>query len=207
MHAVICEDLWKSYRLRRPVGLKGMLLGGVPRDTRFSRHWALSGVNFIVTRGQALGVIGPNGSGKTTLLALLLGAIRPDRGRAILNGRAASLLELGAGFQGHLTGRENVYLYGSILGMTLEEIRARFDRIAEFSEMEASLDRPLRRYSAGMIASRVVLPLPLGPITPSAWPRLTMKLTPESAQWRAKRVSRGTPPNSMPLRPTGRRTR
>jgi ABC-type polysaccharide/polyol phosphate transport system ATPase subunit len=129
-----------------------MLLGGMPRDTRFARHWALSGVNFIVTRGQALGVIGPNGSGKTTLLAILLGAIPPDRGRAVLNGRAASLLELGAGFQGHLTGRENVYLYGSILGMTLEEIRARFDRIVEFSEMEASLDRPLRRYSAGMIA-------------------------------------------------------
>jgi ABC-type polysaccharide/polyol phosphate transport system ATPase subunit len=151
-HAVVCEDLWKSYRLRRPVGLRGMLLGGVPRDTRFARHWALSGVNFIVTRGQALGVIGPNGSGKTTLLAILLGAIQPDRGRAVLNGRTASLLELGTGFQGHLTGRENVYLYGSILGMTLAEIRSRYDRIAEFSEMEASLDRPLRRYSAGMIA-------------------------------------------------------
>jgi ABC-type polysaccharide/polyol phosphate transport system ATPase subunit len=151
-HAVVCEDLWKSYRLRRPVGLRGMLLGGVPRDTRFARHWALSGVNFIVTRGQALGVIGPNGSGKTTLLALLLGAVQADRGRATLDGRAASLLELGAGFQGHLTGRENVYLYGSILGMTLAEIRSRYERIAEFSEMEASLDRPLRRYSAGMIA-------------------------------------------------------
>jgi ABC-type polysaccharide/polyol phosphate transport system ATPase subunit len=129
-----------------------MLLGGVPRDTRFARHWALSGVNFIVTRGQALGVIGPNGSGKTTLLAILLGAVQADRGRATLNGRAASLLELGAGFQGHLTGRENVYLYGSILGMTLAEIRSRYGRIAAFSEMEASLDRPLRRYSAGMIA-------------------------------------------------------
>jgi ABC-type polysaccharide/polyol phosphate transport system ATPase subunit len=151
-HAVVCEDLWKAYRLRRSVGLRGALLGGVPRDTRFARHWALSGVNFIVTRGQALGVIGPNGSGKTTLLATLLGAILPDRGRATLDGRPASLLELGAGFQGHLTGRENVYLYGSVLGMTLEEIRERFDRIAQFSEMEASLDRPLRRYSAGMIA-------------------------------------------------------
>jgi ABC-type polysaccharide/polyol phosphate transport system ATPase subunit/glycosyltransferase involved in cell wall biosynthesis len=151
-HAVVCEDLWKSYRQRRPVGLRGRLLGGVPRDTRFARHWALSGVNFIVTRGQALGVIGPNGSGKTTLLAILLGAILPDRGRAALNGRTASLLELGAGFQGHLTGRENVYLYGSILGMTLDEIRSRYGRIAEFSEMGASLDRPLRRYSAGMIA-------------------------------------------------------
>jgi len=151
-HAVVCENLWKSYRIRRPVGLRGMLLGGVPRDTRFARHWALAGVNFVVTRGQALGVIGPNGSGKTTLLAILLGAVQADRGRASLNGRAASLLELGAGFQGHLTGRENVYLYGSILGMTLTEIRERFDRIAEFSEMEASLDRPLRKYSAGMIA-------------------------------------------------------
>jgi len=151
-HAVACENVWKSYRVRRPVGLRGMLLGGVPRDTRFARHWALSGVNFIVTRGQALGVIGPNGSGKTTLLAILLGAVQADRGRASLNGRAASLLELGAGFQGHLTGRENVYLYGSILGMTLAEIRSRFDRIAGFSEMGASLDRPLRRYSAGMIA-------------------------------------------------------
>ena len=151
-HAVVCENVWKSYRMRRPVGLRGLLLGGAPRDTRFARHWALSGVNFIVTRGQALGVIGPNGSGKTTLLAILLGAVQADRGRASLNGRAASLLELGAGFQGHLTGRENVYLYGSVLGMTLAEIRSRFDRIAEFSEMEASLDRPLRRYSAGMIA-------------------------------------------------------
>lgn len=151
-HAVVCEDLCKSYRVRRPVALRGMLLGGVPRDTRFARHWALSRVNFIVTRGQALGVIGPNGSGKTTLLSILLGAVQPDRGRASINGRAASLLELGAGFQGHLTGRENVYLYGSVLGMTLKEIRERFDRIAEFSEMEGSLDRPLRRYSAGMIA-------------------------------------------------------
>jgi len=151
-HAVVCEDLWKSYRVRRPMALRGMLLGGVPRDTRFARHWALSGVNFIVTRGQALGVIGPNGSGKTTLLSILLGAVQPDRGRASISGRAASLLELGAGFQAHLTGRENVFLYGSTLGMTLKEIRERFDRIVEFSEMEGSLDRPLRRYSAGMIA-------------------------------------------------------
>jgi ABC-type polysaccharide/polyol phosphate transport system ATPase subunit len=151
-HAVVCRDLWKSYRVRRPVGLRGMLFGGVPRDTRFARHWALSNINFIVTRGQALGVIGPNGSGKTTLLSILLGAVQADRGHVSLEGRVASLLELGAGFQGHLSGRENIYLYGSILGMTLREIRERFDRIAEFSEMEGSLDRPLRKFSAGMIA-------------------------------------------------------
>jgi ABC-type polysaccharide/polyol phosphate transport system ATPase subunit len=151
-HTVVCEDLWKSYRVRRPPALRGMMLGGVARDTRFARRWALSGVNLIVTRGQALGVIGPNGSGKTTLLAILLGTVQPDRGRARISGRAASLLETGAGFQAHLTGRENVFLYGSMLGMTLREIRSRFDRIAEFSELEGSLDLPLRRYSAGMIA-------------------------------------------------------
>ena len=88
-HAVLCRDLWKSYRVRRPVGLRGMLFGGVPRDTRFARHWALSGVNFIATRGQALGVIGPNGSGKTTLLSILLGAVLADRGHVNLDGRVA----------------------------------------------------------------------------------------------------------------------
>jgi ABC-type polysaccharide/polyol phosphate transport system ATPase subunit len=151
-YAVVCEDLWKSYRARRPAAPAGTLLGGAPPDRRFARRWALSSVSIIVTRGQALGVIGPHGSGKTTLLSLLLGAVQPDRGRVSINGRVASLLELGAGFQGHLTGRENIYLYGSMLGMTLKEIRDRFDRIAGFSEMEESLDRPLRRYSAGMIA-------------------------------------------------------
>lgn len=151
-YAVVCDDLWKSYRARRPAGLGGLMFGGAPRDTRFARQWALSGVNLSVTRGRALGVIGPHGSGKTTLLSILLGAIQPDRGRIAVNGRAGSLLELGAGFQGHLTGRENIFLYGSILGMPLKEIHARFARIVEFSEMEGSLDRPVRRYSAGMVA-------------------------------------------------------
>ncbi len=150
--AVVCDDLWKSYRARRPAGLSGLMLGGAPRDTRFARQWALSGVNCSVSRGRSLGVIGPHGSGKTTLLSILLGAMQPDRGRIAVNGRLASLLELGAGFQGHLTGRENVFLYGSMLGMSLREIHALYARIAQFSEMEGSLDRPLRRYSAGMVA-------------------------------------------------------
>lgn len=151
--AVICEDLWKSYRVRQPTGLRSLLMrGGAARDTRFARQWALSGVNLGVSRGQALGVIGANGSGKTTLLSILLGAMRADRGKVRIDGRVAPLLELGAGFQGHLTGRENIFLYGSILGMMLREVRDRFDRIVEFSEMEDSLDRPLRLYSAGMVA-------------------------------------------------------
>lgn len=150
--AVVCEDVWKSYGIRRPVELKAALLGGVPRDTRFARQWALASASVSVPRGRALGVIGPNGSGKTTLLSILLGSVQANRGRVNLEGRVASLLELGAGFQAHLTGRENVFLYGSALGMTLAEVRERFDRIVEFSEVERALDRPLRTYSAGMIA-------------------------------------------------------
>jgi ABC-type polysaccharide/polyol phosphate transport system ATPase subunit len=150
--AVVCEDVWKTYGTRRPSALKAALLGGALRDTPFARRWALSGVGFDLERGRALGVSGPNGSGKTTLLSVLLGTVPASRGRISLEGRAAPLLELGAGFQGHLTGRENVFLYGSTLGMTLGEIRRNFERIVEFSEIDRALDRPLRTYSAGMIA-------------------------------------------------------
>jgi len=136
--AIRCKGLWKSYRARP--------------EMPHARRWALRGVELEVPRGRALGVIGPGGSGKTTLLSTLLGVAPPDRGEVSIDGRPASLLELGAGFRGHLSGRENVFLYGAVLGMTIAEMRSRMDRIAEFAEIEGSLDRPLRKYSAGMIA-------------------------------------------------------
>jgi len=152
-HAVMCEGLWKTYQRHRPVGVKSLLLGaGPPADTRFAREWALSDVGFQVARGRSFGVIGANGSGKTTLLSILLGTVQEDRGSVGLNGNVASLLELGAGFHGDLTGRENVVLYGSILGMRLAEIRRCFEEIAGFSELESAIEQPLRTYSAGMIA-------------------------------------------------------
>jgi ABC-type polysaccharide/polyol phosphate transport system ATPase subunit len=152
-HAVMCEGLWKTYQRHRPVGVKTLLLGAdPPADTRFAREWALAEVGFAVPRGRSFGVIGANGSGKTTLLSILLGTVQADRGRIGLSGHVASLLELGAGFHGDLTGRENVVLYGSILGMRLAEIRRRFEAIAEFSELERAIEQPLRTYSAGMIA-------------------------------------------------------
>jgi len=152
-HAVLCEGLWKTYQRHRPVGVKSLLLGaGPPMDTHFAREWALSDVGFQVPRGRSFGVIGANGSGKTTLLSILLGTVQEDRGRVGLKGNVASLLELGAGFHGDLTGRENVFLYGSILGMRLAEIRRRFEDIAGFSELEGAMDQTLRTYSAGMIA-------------------------------------------------------
>jgi len=138
MPALRCAGLWKSYR-------------GRP-EMRNARRWALRGVDLEVPRGRALGVIGPGGSGKTTLLSVLLGAVPADRGEVRIDGRPASLLELGAGFQGHLTGRENIFLYGAVIGMSMRDIRGRIDAIAEWAEMQGSLDRPLRKYSAGMIA-------------------------------------------------------
>ena len=151
--AVMCEGLWKTYQRHRPVGVKTLLLGAdPPADTRFAREWALAEVGFAVPPGRSFGVIGANGSGKTTLLSILLGTVQEDRGRVALGGKVASLIELGAGFHGDLTGRENAVLYGSILGMRLAEIRDQYERIAEFSELEGAIEHPLRTYSAGMIA-------------------------------------------------------
>jgi ABC-type polysaccharide/polyol phosphate transport system ATPase subunit len=150
---VVCEDLWKSYHRHRPMGIKALLVGSAqPSETRFAREWALSGVSFGVARGQAFGVIGHNGSGKTTLLSVLLGTVPADRGAARCAGRVASLLELGAGFHGDLTGEENVFLHGAILGMSLAEIRRSLPAIVEFSELGEAVASPLRTYSAGMMA-------------------------------------------------------
>ena len=150
--AVECAGIWKSYVDAPRVGVKSLLLGrGTVRESRYSRHWALQDVSFSVAPGTGFGVLGHNGSGKTTLLSLLLGTMQADRGSIVMRGRVASLIELGAGFHPELTGRDNVFLYGSILGMRLREIRARYDWIVEFSELEDAVEAPIRTYSAGMI--------------------------------------------------------
>src|SRR5437764_3779871 len=112
--------------------------------------WALDGVSFEVEQGEVVGIIGRNGAGKTTLLKILSRITEPTRGYADVTGRVGSLLEVGTGFHPELTGRENVYLYGSILGMSRPEIRRRFDEIAAFAELERFLDTPVKRYSSGM---------------------------------------------------------
>ncbi|HET7129090.1 MAG TPA: ABC transporter ATP-binding protein [Gaiellaceae bacterium] len=112
--------------------------------------WALDDVSFEVEEGEAIGFIGRNGAGKTTLLKLLSRITRPTRGRADVYGRVGSLLEVGTGFHGELTGRENIFLNGAILGLTKRDIRGRFDEIVAFAEVERFLDTPVKQYSSGM---------------------------------------------------------
>ncbi|MDI1354698.1 MAG: ABC transporter ATP-binding protein [bacterium] len=112
--------------------------------------WALTEITFEINKGDRIGIIGRNGAGKSTLLKILSRIVKPTTGRIEFEGRVASLLEVGTGFHGDLTGRENIYLNGSILGMTKREIDAKFDEIVAFSEIETFLDTPVKKYSSGM---------------------------------------------------------
>jgi len=115
------------------------------------RFYALKDVSFRIAQGENVAIVGANGAGKSTLLGLALGLAEPDNGRVEISGRIAGLLELGAGFHGDLTGRENVFLNASLLGFSKRETEGIFDRVLEFSEIADFIDEPLRTFSAGMI--------------------------------------------------------
>jgi lipopolysaccharide transport system ATP-binding protein len=155
--AISVMGLSKSYLLGRttprPTTLREALLERVrPRASGGSpsTFWALRDVSFEVGRGEVLGIIGRNGAGKSTLLKILSRITEPTDGEVRLNGRVGSLLEVGTGFHPELTGRENIFLNGAILGMRRREIRAQFDAIVEFAEVERFIDTPVKRYSSGM---------------------------------------------------------
>jgi lipopolysaccharide transport system ATP-binding protein len=149
--AIRVENLGKRYRIGRKRA--DTLMDALPR--LFSRNeqdhlWALKDVSFEVKRGEVVGIIGRNGAGKSTLLKILSRITEPTEGRAVLHGRVGSLLEVGTGFHPDLTGRENIYFNGSILGMRKREIDRKFDEIVAFAEVEPFLDTPVKHYSSGM---------------------------------------------------------
>ena len=158
--AIKAEGLSKEYRIgqyRAAYGtLRDSLMAGAKRLGTGHLHeppetiWAVRDVSFEAREGEVLGVIGPNGAGKSTLLKILTRITAPTKGRAEIRGRVGSLLEVGTGFHPELTGRENIYLNGSILGMKRGEINRNFDAIVEFSGVEKFIDTPVKRYSSGM---------------------------------------------------------
>ncbi len=123
---------------------------GSEDGVRGNTVWALKDVSFQVKRGDVMGIVGRNGAGKTTLLKILSRITEPTQGRAVLKGRVGSLLEVGTGFHPELTGRENIFLNGAVLGMSRREIKRKFDQIVEFAEVEKFIDTPVKRYSTGM---------------------------------------------------------
>lgn len=146
------QGLGKAYPIyRRPEDrLKQLLWGG--RRRFYEEFWAVRNVDLAVRRGETLAIVGPNGSGKTTLLQMICGTLRPTEGKVKLRGRVAAMLALGSGFNSEFTGRENVQVGASVLGLSAEETAARFDAIAAFADIGAFMDQPLRRYSSGMHA-------------------------------------------------------
>jgi ABC-2 type transport system ATP-binding protein len=149
--AILIDHVSKKFRIHHEKNqyLKTTLLKG--HRARFDEFWAVDDVTFDIPKGSTFGIIGSNGSGKSTLLKCLAGILSPDAGTLTINGRLSALLELGAGFHPEMSGRENIFLNGAILGMTNKEIEYRFDDIVDFAGLGTFIDTPVKNFSSGMV--------------------------------------------------------
>lgn len=156
--AIVIADVAKCYqiyarpqdRLRQAVLPRLRRLAGLPPGRYFNEFWALCDISFRIDRGETVAIIGKNGSGKSTLLQVICGTLTPTRGEVAVQGRVAALLELGSGFNPEFTGRENVYLNGSVLGLSRREVDERFEAIVAFADIGEFIDQPVKTYSSGM---------------------------------------------------------
>lgn len=150
--AIIAENVSKRFKIphEKKRTLVENVIGLLKGKTGYEEFWALRDVTFTVKRGDTIGIIGQNGSGKSTLLKIIAGVLYPDNGKVKVNGRIAPFLELGVGFQPELTARDNVYLYGAVMGITKKEITKRYDDIFEFAELRRFENMKLKNLSSGM---------------------------------------------------------
>jgi len=148
--AMVVEGVTKRFKLSNSNGLKSLTVNAVKRRRAVKSFTAVDNVSFQLDVGGSIGLMGLNGSGKSTLLKLISGVMEPSSGKVQTRGRVAGLIEVGAGFHPDLTGKENIYLNGAILGMSQEEIRRKYDAILDFSEMENFVESTVRNYSSGM---------------------------------------------------------
>ncbi|MAG50621.1 ATP-binding protein [archaeon] len=153
MNAIEIKDLSKKFIIshEKRTTLFEYISSFIKRKYSYEEIWALRDINLKVKQGECLGIIGPNGSGKTTLLRVLANVLQPTTGKVIVNGKIMPLIELGLGFHSELTGKENVYLYGSILGLSKKEIKDKINKIFGFAQIEKYVDAKLKNYSSGMI--------------------------------------------------------
>lgn len=149
---IVFEDVSKSYRVGRANALKDLALGSRKHRGRVQVVEAVKNVSFIVESGESVALLGHNGAGKSTVLKLLAGTIQPTQGRVTTTGRIAPLLELGAGFHPDLTGRENIFMNASVLGLSRAYVSAHLEQIIEFAGLDDAIDMPVRFYSSGMYA-------------------------------------------------------
>lgn len=151
-NAIVVENLHKSFKLptERAWGLKQAILNRIKGIKGYKKQEVLNGISFAVKKGEFLGIVGRNGSGKSTLLKVLAGIYKPEEGKITVNGTLVPFIELGVGFNPELTGRENVYLNGALLGFSNSEMDGMYEEIVRFAELEQFMDQKLKNYSSGM---------------------------------------------------------